>query len=115
MTQPLLLSAVLAFGATSVAAQPTQTGVAGKTDDPVYSVRVEASDGVTYKCKPKIKNVNGQPVRECLRDGAEGTVFAAGTGVGIGLAPAIIGGVVAIGAIASDSDGGTSTTTSTGN
>lgn len=113
MKRHMICTAVLTLWATATIAQPVQTGVVGNTNDPIYPLEITADNGVTYKCKEQIKTVNGKPVRECQRGGG-GTVFGAGTAAGIGLLPGAVGAVVGLGLIASDSNGGTSTTT-TGN
>jgi hypothetical protein len=104
-----------ALSAGSVAAQATQQGVLGPSENAEFPVRVEASDGVIYNCKQEITQRDGQPVRACVPEGADGgTVFGQSGDLGVGAGAAVAGLVLVAAAIGSGGDG-VSTTTTTGN
>ncbi|UWR24006.1 hypothetical protein [Sulfitobacter sp. S190] len=96
-------------------ARPEQSAVLGASDDAVYALRIEGSNGVIYNCKNDTTVIDGTVSRECIREGqapaAGGDVFASGEGIAAPLAAGL--GVIVL-AVALD-DGSSSTTTTPSN
>lgn len=107
----LTLTTAATLMAGSAFAQTTQTSVAGASGDPVYSLRVNASDGVTYNCKPEIETIAGVQVRECVRADRGPGLIAAGEGLTTGAGAAAVGLLVL--AVAAGGGGDNSATTTT--
>ena len=103
-----------AMGGTAAGAA-TQQAVLGASSDPVFSVRVQGTDDVIYKCRPDIvSRADGTRIRECIPEDAEvaATVFDSGTGIA-GAAPAAAGVLVALVVLGTGGDSDDDTATAT--
>ncbi|AXI46755.1 hypothetical protein C1J03_12415 [Sulfitobacter sp. SK012] len=112
----LAFTGILGLMASGVLAQSTtQQAVLGASDDAVYGLRVQGSNGVIYNCRNDIAVINGAPSRECVRAQSQAVagadLFSSGTGIGAGAV--LAGGVVLVVAIAAGSDGDSSATSTT--
>ncbi|MEL7098628.1 MAG: hypothetical protein AAGM84_07355 [Pseudomonadota bacterium] len=89
-----------------------QAGVVGASGEQTYSLQVTGADGLTYNCRPEIRDVNGTPTRFCRRVGSAGRALQFGSLNAPAVAGALAAGAIALSIV---SDGSTGTTTTTTN
>ena len=117
MKRFLTLLGVVGVGSLSgmAAGAATQQTVLGASSDPVFSVRVQGSDNVIYKCRPDIiDRADGTRIRECIPedDDVAATVFDSGMGIA-GAGPAAAGVLVALVVLSTGGDSDDDTATAT--
>lgn len=105
--------AMTVLSATTLSAAVTQQSVIGKSSHPVFTVKIRATNGKVYICKPETtKNNSGQTLRTCVREEGVEALFASGTGIGAG--GAVAGGLL-FAMLINNNSSGTTTTGSTDN